>query len=109
MESSKVFGIGLNTKDHDGDTAFHGACIEGRTEIVQIIMKNWKEFGIDIKALNNQGKTALDLINSHCPINHRKGDEYHQIKKILEYEYSQIDVTDSVQSLQSQSSEIKHF
>ena len=78
IESSKVFGIGLNTKDHDGDTAFHGACIEGRTEIVQKKIKNWKEFGIDIKAQNNQGKTALDLINQ------RKGDEYDQIKKMLE-------------------------
>ena len=58
-----------------------------------MILKNWKEFGIDIKAQNNQGKTALDLIKN------RDGEKYNQIKKMLEKEYSQIDITESVQSL----------
>ena len=55
-----------------------------------MILKNWKEFGIDIKAQNNQGKTALDLIN------HREGEgeENNQIKKMLKKEYSPIDVTE---------------
>jgi len=52
-----------------------------------MILKNWKEFGIDIKAQDNDGETALDLIN-----------EDDEIKKMLEEEYSQIDVTESVQS-----------
>ena len=56
-----------------------------------MILKNWKEFGIDIKAQDNQGKTALDLINE-------EDEEYDEIKKMLEEEYSQIDVTESVQS-----------
>ena len=56
-----------------------------------MILKNWKEFGIDIKAQNDVGKTALDLINN------KEGEEYDQIKKMLENEYSQIDVTEPVQ------------
>jgi len=57
-----------------------------------MILKNWKEFGIDIKAQNNQGQTALDLIKG-------KGRKWNQIKKKLEKEYAQIDVTESVQNL----------
>jgi len=91
IHSSKDFGIDLNSEDSIGRTAWHDACIEGETETVQMILKNWKEFGIDIQARDNEGKTALDLINL---------EKYnHQIKKILEKEYSQIDVTESVQSL----------
>ena len=58
-----------------------------------MILKNWKEFGIDIKAQNNQGKTALDVIN------HRQGENINQIKQMLETEYSQIDITESVENL----------
>ena len=90
-QSSKDFGIDLNAKDKYGKTAFHEACFRGKTEIVEIIIKNWKEFGIDIKAQNNEGKIALDLINN------KEGEEYDQIKKMLENEYSQIDVTEPVQ------------
>ena len=91
IKSSKVFGIDLNAKDNYGWTALHPACLNGKTETVQMILKNWKEFGIDIKAQNNNGKTALDLINR------REGGN--QIKEMLKKEYSQIDVTESVQSL----------
>ena len=41
------------------------------------------------------GETALDLIR---PLE-KEGEEYDQIKKMLEKEYSQIDITESVQSL----------
>ena len=57
-----------------------------------MILKNWKEFGIDIKAQNNQGKTALDNIS------YREGGKWNQIKQMLETEYSQINVTESVQN-----------
>ena len=83
IQNSKDFGIDLNAKNIYGNTALHEACIEGKTEIVQMILKNWKEFGIDIKAQDNQGKTALDLIR------YREGEEYNQIKKM-------IDVTESI-------------
>merc|ERR1712062_568161 len=94
IQNSKNFGIDLNAKDDFGRTALHWACINGLTETVQMILKNWKEFGIDIKAQNNDGKTALDLIKN------RDGEKYNQIKKMLEKEYSRIDVTESVQSLE---------
>ena len=89
IQSSKDFGIDLNTKDIDGWTTLHWACECGETETVQIMMKHWKEFGIDIKSRNNEGKTALDLIDE---------EDGHQIMKMLENEYSQFDVTFSVQS-----------
>ena len=93
IQNSKEFGIDLNAKNNHGWTALHWACFYGRTEIVQMILKNWKEFGIDIKAQDNHGKTALDKIDKE------DGEKYNQIKKMLEKEYSQIDVTESVQNL----------
>jgi len=93
IKNSIDFDIDLNAKSDYGRTPLHWACINGQTETVQMILKNWKEFGIDIKAQNNQGKTALDIIN------HRRGEKANQIKKMLEKEYSQIDVTESVQNL----------
>ena len=93
IQNSKKFDIDLNAKDDYGRRALHVACIYGRTETIQMILKNWKEFGIDIKVQNNNCKTALDIIDEE------DGEEYDQIKKMLEKEYSKIDVTESVQSL----------
>ena len=93
IELSKEFDIDLNAKSNNGSTALHWACRLAKTETVRIILKNWKEFGIDIKVQNNKGETALDLIN------HRDGDEFNQIKKMLKKEYSQISITESVQNL----------
>jgi len=87
IKSSKDFGIDLNAKNNSGWTGLHEACYNGQTETVQMILKNWKEFGIEIKAQDNDGKTALDLINEE------EGQKWNQIKKMLEREYSQIDVT----------------
>merc|ERR1712062_13189 len=91
IQNSKEFGIDLNAKDNSGCTALHDAFYNGETETVQMILKNWKEFGIDIKAQDNHGETALDIIN------HRRGEKANQMKKMLEKEYSQIDVTEPVQ------------
>merc|ERR1719367_487449 len=88
IQNSKIFDIDLNAKDDEGWTSLHVACISGQTETVQMILKNWKEFGIDIKAQDNNGETALDIINRH------RDEKYDQIKKMLEKEYSQIDVTE---------------
>merc|ERR1711860_102095 len=90
IKSSRGFGIDLNAKNNYGRTGLHWAWYYGKTETVQMILKNWKEFGIDIKAQDNQGQTALDLIN------HRQGGIWNRIKKMLEDEYSQIDVTEPV-------------
>ena len=45
-----------------------------------------------MKIHNDNGKTALD------PIKNRDGELYNQIKKMLEKEYSKIDITESVQN-----------
>jgi len=90
IKNSKDCDIALNAKNDDGDTALHRACFNSRTETVQMILKNWKEFGIDIKAQTNYGTTALDFIR------YRQGEIWNQIKKMLEKEYSQIDVTEPV-------------
>ena len=103
---SKDFVIDLNATDDEGETAFHWACYKGRTRTIQMILKNWKEFGIDIKAQDNAGRTALDLLNEEeggrwygNRGNPQIKKAYDQIRPMLEKEYSQIDVTESVQSL----------
>ena len=65
----------------------HDACMIGQTESVQMILKNWKEFGIDIKAQNEYGETALEFIY------YRQSAKINQIESMLEKEYFQIDVT----------------
>ena len=45
------------------------------------------------RALNNQGKTALDLIDHDMEFG-----MWDRIKQMLETEYSQIDVTESVEN-----------
>ena len=106
LQNSKEFGINLNAKSNSGRTALHMACGYGKTETVQMILKNWKEFGIDIKAQDNAGRTALDLLNEEeggrwygNRGNPQIKKAYDQIRPMLEKEYSQIDVTESVQSL----------
>ena len=102
IQNSKEFGIDLNAKNKYGRTAlnlvlallespkpWHKSRAQATT--VQMILKNWKEVDIDIKA---NGKAVLDFINLY-----RHGEEYNQIKKMLEKEYSLIDVTESVESL----------
>ena len=85
IHNSKDFGIDLNAKDNFGNTALHKACFNCELETVHMILKNREEYGIDIKAQDNDGRTALDLIN------HREGEKFNQIKKMLEREYSMID------------------
>ena len=104
IQNSKEFGIDLNAKNKYGRTAlnmvlallespspWHKSRAHFYVKAVQMILKNWKEVDIDIKA---NGKAVLDFINLY-----RHGEEYNQIKKMLEKEYSLIDVTESVESL----------
>ena len=59
IQSSKDFGIDLNAKDNDGNTALHWACRFGLTEIAQLLIQSSKDFGIDLNAKNDNGLTAL--------------------------------------------------
>ena len=49
----------MNTKDSRyGWTALQVACTNGKTETVQLIIQNSKDFGIDLNAKDNRGNTA---------------------------------------------------
>jgi len=49
----------MNTKDEWGSTVWHLACINGQTEIAQLIIQNSKDFGIDLNAKDHYGGTAF--------------------------------------------------
>ena len=42
-------------------TAWHFACIYGKTETAQLILQSSKDFGIDLNAKDDEGMTALHL------------------------------------------------
>jgi len=95
ITSSKDFNIDLNARDDEGMTAFHEACVYGKTEIFQLMLKNWEEFGLDIKAQNNQGKTPIDYVKERTQKTSRYSelkDNLEQVMKMLEMEYSKMDV-----------------
>ena len=101
IQSSNEFGIDLNAKSNSGETALHRACMhgfysadtDGTIKTIQMILKNWKEFGIDIAARDNHGQTALDLIKRELPEIHEDcAKVMNEVRKMLELEYSQIDV-----------------
>ena len=49
----------MNTKNNDGSTALHLACMYGRTETAQLIIKCSKDFGIDLNVKDDvDGWTA---------------------------------------------------
>ena len=78
-------GIDLNARDEDGKTACWRACYSGKIRIIKLLLDNWKELDIDIKSKNNEGQTALDILN----INGNEG--FKEVKTMLEEEYSKID------------------
>ena len=78
-------GIDLNVRDENGRTAFWRACALGRKRIINLLLNNWKELDIDIRSKNNQGDTALDVLN----IDENEGLK--EVKTILEEEYSKMD------------------
>ena len=89
LDSSKANGkIDLNAKDDSGRTGFQVACESGKTETVKLLIVNWKEFGIDIKTKNIEGKTPLDILLGH------ENDELNEVITMLEEEYAKIDVPD---------------
>jgi len=94
ITSSKDLNIDLNARDDGGRTALHWACFYGYTEIVQLMLKNWEEFGLDIKAQDNQGKTPIDFVKERIqtPLYRELKDNLEQVMKMLEMEYSKMDV-----------------
>jgi len=55
----------MNATNNYGMTAWHLACINGKTETAQLLIKSSKEFDIDLNAKNNFGGTAWHLACYH--------------------------------------------
>ena len=77
--------IVLDSRDNEGRTPFLYACDNGCTDIATLILENWKEAGINIKAQDNEGNTALDILSS------KDKTRWSKIISILEEEYSKMD------------------
>merc|ERR1711860_419396 len=56
----------LNAKNDYGSTAWHLACLYGKTETAQLLIKSSKDFGIDLNAKNKYGSTALHWARRCC-------------------------------------------
>ena len=52
--------IDFNITDQGGDTPLHVACAIGQFEVVQFMLENSNEMGIDVSKRNNYQKTAED-------------------------------------------------
>ena len=58
---SADLSIDLNDKTVDGDTALHIACLDGKKEIVNLLIDNSKHSNIELTAKNNKGKSGLQM------------------------------------------------
>ena len=85
--------IDLNAGDNAlGRTAFHCACTYNRPENVQLILENLNEVGIDIKARDNEGKTALGILRLKMQMEFRCMEySWKEVIAMLEEEYSKLD------------------
>ena len=48
-------------KGPDGQTGFHLACAQGKQGIVEMMIKNAKNFNFDLTAKDNNGRTGFQL------------------------------------------------
>ena len=103
IDLSKKLGIDLNHGDHYGDTPLHWA---GEFSFFKWLWENRNDFGIDTKARNNGGKTALDqqLDQLESLRIEGSGHVYYddiidcnlkEAKRMFEEEYAKIDDYDS--------------
>ena len=61
MKNSANFSIELNAKNNTGWTAFHYACINGYTSIVDMMISNSESLKLDLTARTKLGKTGFQL------------------------------------------------
>ena len=58
------------------------------------MLKNWEEFGLDIKAQDNRGKTPIDFVKERIQtaVYLDQIENLERVMKMLEMEYSKMDV-----------------
>ena len=61
ITNAATLSIDLSTKDNDGFTDLHCACINGHANVVKIIMENASAFSIDLRRKDSFGSTAFHL------------------------------------------------
>ena len=82
----------MNARNSIGSTPLHWACEDASVEIVELMVKNWKEFCIDIKAQDDDGDTPLDVTNwLHRYSSNKNLKNLKQIEEMLKNEYSKMD------------------
>ena len=61
-----VGGADINVRDHAGWSPLHEACLEGRTEVVDILIR----YGADVSCAGMDGDTPLHdaVTNGHCDV-----------------------------------------
>ena len=73
----------LNARGNEGWSDLHCACIFVRTETVEVMVKNWKEFGMDIKGFrfsvitkirNRLGITMQETV--YCKMDNTEHEAY---------------------------------
>ena len=57
----EVDWIDLNAKTKNGYTGFHWACIQGHSDIINVLIDDADALDIDLNATNNSGKTAFHM------------------------------------------------
>ena len=102
IRSSKDHIIDLNMWDLYGRSGFHFACGVAPLEIAKLLLKNYKEFGIDINTMNHlyQGGTALDYLKlrltGYCyEVIEESTEEWKEFASTLEEEYAKINSLDN--------------
>ena len=87
MRNSVEINIDLNSKDKDGRTAFHWACLLSRTSVVNIMINNSESLNLDLTAQDNEGKTgfklAQDEVQRQMQYGHNHGSPQHEIVKLI--------------------------
>ena len=61
MQKSTELEIDLNAKDIHELTAFHWACVNSETSIVEMMIENAKIYNLDLEAKDECGKSGYDL------------------------------------------------
>ena len=59
MKNSAKLNIDLNAKDITGNTAFHLACMDVRTSIVDMMINNSESLKLDLTARDKWGRTGF--------------------------------------------------